>query len=588
MQKRRPPNKRRWAAFFVPLCVVLLALLVSLIPKPENDLFFILRTGEDILRTHSLPHADMYSWTNAGTRWDVPEWGAFVLTAEAFRVGRFFGTWALMAGLTVTAALIVYFWLARCAGTGAAFAGTGAAFALTALVLLALSPFVQERPYAWTYVLFPAALIILTQGRNGRPRLLLWLPALCILWANLHQGVLAFVAVLGVYAAGDMLSQARKQAGQMTLLTVACAGAVCVSPYGTGIYRSVWITLRDPIVMANVTEWRPIHTVPLSELAPFLVLTVLAFAALALSPQRTWAETFAVLALFAESLLHVRNSALFAAGGVIIIGPHLHALTDKLRPFRDAGARHNRLLAVFAALYAAVLGAVTLASLRHDAGPRGLSPEGIGEAVARVPRYPEGACVFLERQELPPGLRLLSSFESGGFLLWRLPGDFVSIDGRLDVYAGRTFHDNLILEQTHASRLARSCWRNTTRTAWSRHGQKSRPFLLLTRSGPKSTETTAGRTRTYSCAAARRLPPSSPAAAPPIEFCANPRIRRFSCAELLRARPCLYFTEREPTRPCHRYGQEEDAMTQWIETAPRRPAHARTGTEKPGSQTRRV
>ena len=48
------------------LLMTLIALLICLIPKPENDLFFELRIGTDILRTHHLPHYDFYSWTERG------------------------------------------------------------------------------------------------------------------------------------------------------------------------------------------------------------------------------------------------------------------------------------------------------------------------------------------------------------------------------------------------------------------------------------------------------------------------------------------------------------------------------------------
>ncbi len=445
-----PQNRTTWVAG--ALLTLLFALFVCLIPKPENDLFFILRTGDDILRTHALPRTDTYSWTNYGTRWDVPEWGAFVLFAQAFRVGQFFGTWALMAALTVAAALVVFGWLAR-------RAGPGVAFSLTSLGLLTLSPCVQERPPAFSFVLLPLALMVLLYGRNGRPRVLLALPPLCALWANLHQGVLAFAALVAVYAAGDALArwwQRRRQewedaraktarAGRMSVLALACAGAACVSPYGFGVYRTVFVTLHDRALMAGVTEWGPIYTVAWPSLLPFAVLAGCAFGALWLSPRRSLPDTLAVAALFMEAVLHARNMALFAVGSLMIIGPHIGALTQERAFLRQLGARHRPLFVGFAVLYAAMLLAVSVASVTQDAGPRGLTAEGVGEAVARVPRYPEGACAFMERERFPEGLRLLNSFENGGFVLWRLPLERVFIDGRLDVYAGRTFDDNLVL-----------------------------------------------------------------------------------------------------------------------------------------------
>jgi hypothetical protein len=109
------------------------------------------------------------------------------------------------------------------------------------------------------------------------------------------------------------------------------------------------------------------------------------------------------------------------------------------------------LLAAFAVLYIGAVGLASFVSLRRAIGPRGYSPAGIGEAVARVPSYPADACAFIRSEGFPPGLRLLNNFEIGGYLMWRLPSEPVFIDGRLDVYAGATFDNNLILARDGGS-----------------------------------------------------------------------------------------------------------------------------------------
>ena len=74
--------------------------------------------------------------------------------------------------------------------------GHASAFFLATLMLLAMKDTLQERPYAFTYLLLAASLGILLTARNGRPKLLFWLPPLCVLWTNLRQGVLARVVIL--------------------------------------------------------------------------------------------------------------------------------------------------------------------------------------------------------------------------------------------------------------------------------------------------------------------------------------------------------------------------------------------------------
>lgn len=458
------------------LLLAVIAVLLSLIPKPENDLFFELRIGSDILNHHRLPHADTYSWTNRGTRWDVPEWLSFVLFALAYRAGGFFGTWLLMALLAVATAWAVWLPLAR-------RLGISWAWALTNLGLLALSPFLQERPYAFTYLLLAVSLVMLMRARAGWPRLLLWLPPLCALWTNLHQGVVVLLCLLLACTLGDtltavwlrlraappdllapdweaivtrqseVLQNQTRQAWRMAGTTLACAAAAMLSPYGWRVFWNVYVTLRDRTLMANVTEWNPVTAVPPIQLQAFALVATLIFAAFAFSPRRNLADALALGGLFVEALLHARNISLFVVGGIVIGGPHCAGALQRLRrlglPSRVLSRRP--ILVPFALLYTGMIALVCAANLRRAVGPLGFRPEGIGEAVADVPRYPADTCTFMQDEDFPPNLRLLNNFEIGGYLMWRLPSEPVFIDGRLDVYAGRTFDDNLIFAHGHAT-----------------------------------------------------------------------------------------------------------------------------------------
>ncbi|MDQ2688402.1 MAG: hypothetical protein M3Y28_11115 [Armatimonadota bacterium] len=472
MTTERKPRPRAALVFCTALLATVVVLL-CLIPKAENDLFFILRIGTDIVTRERVPHFDTYSWTNYGTSWALPEWLAFVLYALAFRAGGFFGTWALMVCLTLAMALTVWWWLLR-------RLRPAWAFPLAALMLLALSDCLQERPYAFTYPLLAVGVVLLMRAHAGRPRLLLWLPPLCVVWTNLHQGFLALVGLLLAYALGDALSalwlkiQAARVVPDLTLppearavdtterrrltaraawmLATACACALAgmISPYGWRVYWNVFITLRNHTLMANVTEWNPATVLPLAQLQPFLLLTAVAVLALTLSRRRNLGDALALAALFGQALLHARSIPLFAIAGLVIIAPHfgyaVRAVRRRLRLSVRPAAR-GLLLAACALVFVAMLALVCVANLRRAVGPLGYSAEGIGEAVARVPSFPHAACAFMDAARFPTDLRLLNDFETGGYLMWRRPAQRVFVDGRLDVYAGRTFDDMLTLSR---------------------------------------------------------------------------------------------------------------------------------------------
>jgi hypothetical protein len=476
------PDAKRGTVVAVTALLVLITVLFCLIPKAENDLFFILRTGTDILHTGRLPHTDMYSWTRFGVRWDVPEWGAFVLYALAFGVGGFLGTWVLMTLLTLAAVGLVWGILLR-------RVGVAWAFFLTCLMLVVLNPVLQERPYAFTYLLLAGALLLLGRGRTGQRGALIGLVPLCIVWTNLHQGVLAFVGLILAYAVGDGLTmlwrrweeasapapdlltpegqeRARRVAENpdgwrrhasralaMLGTALACAGAALCSPYGVGVYRNVWVTLHDHTLMANVTEWNPVSVLPVTELEPFGLAAVLVFGSLAVSRRRNLADALVLAALFVEALLHARNMALFAVGGMVIAAPHFASALEEWRRLRGGAKplRRGPLLGVLAVVFAGGVALVAWGGLRRSVGPRGFSAAGIGEAVAKVPGYPSRACAFMDAEGFPSGLRMLNDFETGGYLMWRLPREVVSVDGRLDVYVGRTFDDMVTLARRPAS-----------------------------------------------------------------------------------------------------------------------------------------
>lgn len=470
-------RKSRRQLLFGAALAVLLALLLCLFPKPENDLFFELRTGTDILNSGHLPRTDTYSWVRQGTPWTVPEWLAFVIYALAFRAGGFFGTWLVLAALTAATALAAYGWLAR-------RAGRVWAFPLTALLLVGMKESVQERPYAYTYLLLAVCLPLVLRARAGRPRLLLWLLPLCVLWTNLHQGVVVLIGLLCVFAAGDAVTalgrglKARQcppdlltetgraeeeaarrgiraqgaSAARMAAAGAACAGAALVSPYGWHVYENIWVTLRSHSLMTNVTEWNPATTLPLLQWQPFLLAAAVVFGSVLFSRRRSLPDALVVLALFIEAVLHARNIALFAVGGLLVAAPHFPSALSRGR--RVLGLRvivPRWLPTAFALLLIGVTGLAAGVALRPALGPKGVSPEGIGEAVVRLSDYPQGACAFMDAERLPTSLRLLNDFETGGYLLWRRPQQKVFTDGRLDVYVGQAFDDMVTLSRTPGS-----------------------------------------------------------------------------------------------------------------------------------------
>jgi len=88
------------------------------------------------------------------------------------------------------------------------------AIALTVLAAAGSTIHWLARPHLFTMLFTVVFLAILERVREGRTKLLWWLPVLTILWANLHAGFLAGIIILGAYGAGELVARPWPQAAR--------------------------------------------------------------------------------------------------------------------------------------------------------------------------------------------------------------------------------------------------------------------------------------------------------------------------------------------------------------------------------------
>src|SRR5215467_5544433 len=75
----------------------------------DPDLWWHIKVGDDILRTHHFPTTDPYSWTVAGHPWIAYEWLGEVFLALVNRLGGIPGLAAFLIGLSGLIMLALYF-----------------------------------------------------------------------------------------------------------------------------------------------------------------------------------------------------------------------------------------------------------------------------------------------------------------------------------------------------------------------------------------------------------------------------------------------------------------------------------------------
>src|ERR1039458_3963505 len=133
----------------------------------------------------------------------------------------------------------------------------------TAVGALASAPSWGVRPQMFTFTLASLLLWLIESGED-RPRMLLWIPPLFLLWLNLHAGFALGPALLLLYAIGLTFEtvvgttpwqQARPTILRVLMLTLVCLALVPLNPSGTQLYRYPLDTLRSSGMRLFIVEW---------------------------------------------------------------------------------------------------------------------------------------------------------------------------------------------------------------------------------------------------------------------------------------------------------------------------------------------
>ena len=159
----------------------------------DPDYFWHLTAGKLIAETGRVPATDPFSFTWFGQPWTPHEWLSELLIYWIFSaVGRIgalvaFGFFPLAIFGTLAAAL---------SRRGARVLAIGLPFALGAFVLVG---YVTLRPQAVSWFLIAALVWFLMAARPDRPRRMLLLIPLFVLWANLHGLYVIGLGIVGLY-----------------------------------------------------------------------------------------------------------------------------------------------------------------------------------------------------------------------------------------------------------------------------------------------------------------------------------------------------------------------------------------------------
>jgi len=400
------------------LLFLTIALAAALMPA-QNDTFWQMRAGREIWASGRVLLRDTFSHTVYGARWPNHEWLSQALLYALYALGG-------LPIVTLTcAAIVVLAWRIVWNETPAA---PRVKFLLISPIVVAACTIWSPRPQIFSLLLIPVTMRLLRARRYE------WLPAIFLIWANLHGAVVMGAWVL-VAALAASLVESPQSSRRLFAACAASALATCLTPLGVRFWIDVVASLRRIRAM-RIAEWAPPRLGDPALIAFWLALGLLVFLA-ALRGRALWRDAeararghltlcAAALALAPLAVSAVRNVPPFlmvAVPAIAALLPPLPQLSRRREPERPA---LNAAIAAVAATIA--IGTVAIAyTLRVD----------------RLGWAPLPAASIAKLNECRGNM--YNRYDEGGYLIWFAPDRKVFLDGRQDPYP-----PSLIAEQVQA------------------------------------------------------------------------------------------------------------------------------------------
>jgi hypothetical protein len=383
------------------------------------DLGWHLAAGDLIRDQGNIPFQDPWSFTLGDRQWFNLSWLWDVIASVIYQYTKFGG---LVLFVVACGAVIVGYLTSICLRSGASALAVciSVFFACLLYPSFATSPniYLAASPNTST-MLF----CVIFYGECLKRTRWFLLPAIMLLWANLHGGFVLGFLIVGIFGAAALPRRDWVHFKIYSFAGVGCFLAIFINPLGLHIYDGVMATLGH-FVQANITEWLSYFqnmTMPGS--IPGIVY-ILIFVALELryggsSPVPLEARLLSWLFLFL-GLYQFRYMSFFFLFSTVPLALHI----DRLLPERLNNFEVQKSL-----LAAGIIGACALPVTFMQIEPALGLPQMLSEQDAR----------YLKAHF--SHARLLNHWNVGGLLIFRTQGAVpVFVDGR----AATAYPDDLL------------------------------------------------------------------------------------------------------------------------------------------------
>ncbi|MBR0709730.1 hypothetical protein [Bradyrhizobium liaoningense] len=425
------------------------------------DLGWHIAAGDLIRERGEIPFQDPWAFTLADKRWYNLSWLWDVIASVLYQHTGLAG----IVLMVVACGAVIVGYLTSC---GLRSGASVPAVCITVFAACLLYPCYEAAPNTYLAAspnIATMLFAVIFYGECLQRRRWFLLPAMMVLWVNLHGGFMLAFPIIGVFAGVALLRRDWTNFRNYCLAGIGCFAAIFVNPLGWHIYDGVMATLGH-FIQANIGEWRPyFHNMELPGSIPAIAYA-LTFIALELRyrnsrPIPVEPRLLAWLFLFL-GLYQFRYIAFFFIFSAVPMALHV----DRLLPERLA-----RLDIRGAMLAAGIIGVFVLPLSFLQVRPALALPEMLSD---------EDANYLLAHSTHS---RVLNHWNSGGLLIFRTHGSVpLFVDGR----AATAYPDELLRDYLKLVRwdIDEAAWDTVIKTykidavLWVRAHDELRQFLV--------------------------------------------------------------------------------------------------------------
>jgi hypothetical protein len=349
--------------------------------RVDPDYGWHFSSGRYIL-SHGVPHHDVFTYTARSFPWVDHEWLSDVFI---YTVASKFGYKTLAVLFAMVWAMALWIGMRK-----------WHSWIVTGIGLGGILLYIGARSDAWTALGIALVLWIIDLSPSQYP----WLVPITAIWANLHAGFAAGLALM-------LLKVFTNKSRSLAKWTVAAAAATVINPYGVELYVELARTLGDAKLSSSITEWAPLSLN--QDVAPYLVAICVCLVIWRGSGFARMAGT----GLLAAAIWSNRNMSLLVVGTAAMLGDMAHH-----------GMRVLRSIAVPLWLRSRWTVLYPIALLLYP-------PTLPGSLTLTVP-----SMALASLKSAPCSGHLFNDYNYGGLIIWKLPGVPDFIDGRMPSWTG--------------------------------------------------------------------------------------------------------------------------------------------------------